>query len=420
MGGLFSKSKEIKNTSRVRVPPPVAALDRVIGRIPPLVPRPPNAPLPLIQEKFEVLSSEIQITQNIKHMIKSNVAFVGTIFLPDGLQGMGCLLNNGTILTCLHVILDYQYLLESQQLRILDFKVSNFIIVFVKNGIRYQYQIQNIDHSGWKHFVNKSLVSISHYDYAVLTVIGNPLEDLGPHVGFQLDPVQHFSAAGGREPNYTMAISGPYISTQDGRRICTRYCSIAQNNSAQFGAYHLNQDGYHPGFPGLSGQAILPLGGSYRVPNTILYSIHSCLDNTTNSRIGVKISEYIQAKQQPPIPSFAAMAVSGSRLSPADLFLAEFESQIRIQWEIIRAAEINHTTNKVIPGQEIDIPGAVSLLKKGKDIIAHSKELACSIAKTAWVTVTRDDKHQPNGLPHYHPEDPKFTRAHAFYDKSLA
>ena len=360
-----------------------------------------------LPEQFSFISKTGEATPpEIEAMIKKNAPFVGTIVLANGCVGTACLLKDGTILTCLHVILDYEFLLKTERLKELDFSQCSGIVFFVKKQKIYTYSIESINHSSFGYFTTKSLVPISGYDYAVLNISGNPTKELDGF--FEFDPIQHRSTANGDEPLRTLAISGPQLSKQGGVFTSDRYCSVSANVSAQGEHYHLNQEAEHFAVQGLSGQAVLPIetGGIYGVGNSILYAIHSALDYASGTRVGIKISEYLYYRSQEPIPSYSGYA------SPADIFFSEFN---RFRMEVLRRADVNFITGKVTPGEEITLEKAIALLQADSaDIIADTKKEAQNVGYKAWGKLVRDDKHQTTGKPHFH-DIGRTYKKHVFY-----
>ena len=139
-----------------------------------------------------------------------------------------------------------------------------------------------------------------------------------------------------------------------------------------------------------------------------LYAIHSSLDNASNIRVGVKISEYLYYSKQKPLPSMSAYA------SPADLFLREFN---QLKMEVLRrVTDINTVTGRVTAGKEVTFDEAVALLQADSaNIIADTKKEAQNLGYKAWGKLTKPETHFPKtGRHHFHDVNRSY-KSHVFY-----
>lgn len=204
--------------------------------------------------------------------------FIGT--LEDGkTTSMACLLQDGSVLTSLHSIFDF----ETNKY----FSRRDMTVTFVHQDKLYTYRLGAIIHDGTIAMFN----GVYPFDYARFNLIGTPTADLGG--GLQLDPNQHFGTADNREPPITHAISGPILShDEQGNLVATQIISASRNTAALSQYYFFNQEGDHIGGNGFSNQAIV-------YPNScVLYALHIGLDAMLQKRFGMKISEYLSAYQR--------------------------------------------------------------------------------------------------------------------------
>lgn len=242
-------------------------------------------PIPLTRPEI----FELPVDPRHQIMIQANKTFIGTMQSP-AIEAMGCLLEDGTFLTCLHAIFDFQKLLEQRQLAAnCYYDLTKMQVYFVKDNMIFPYTINHIIHDGLTRYFQNAPHAMS-FDYALLRLNGNPLADL--EGGLQLDTKLHGQSAFSTDPSETLAISGP-IFTRDGNNIYSRREISISKNSAAAGSYYMfAQSGTHSTAPGLSGLAIFPIAG-YPVPNNTLYSIHSKRYRYFSAgQEGIKISEY--------------------------------------------------------------------------------------------------------------------------------
>ncbi len=234
----------------------------------------------------------------------SNRVWVGTLSTPNSV-GAACFLEDGTLLTALHVINDIERAFQygfNPKTTYEDLSKAN--VIFVKGLAVYSYAIAGVIHDGTDLLASTSGLPIG-FDYARLRVIGNPLADLGQ--GLSLDPINHFSHCMSTDPLSTLAISGPQlVRNTRGQLTAKRYVSVADNEAGLSSFYHYPQVGRHHTVPGFSGQAILPLA-PYKTPHHILYAIHSEQDRMSDFKKGIKISEYLSNLS---IPSSAFLPIS--------------------------------------------------------------------------------------------------------------
>jgi hypothetical protein len=186
---------------------------------------------------------------------------------------MACLLDDGTVLTTLHSIFDF----ETRQY----IDLSDTTITFLFNNRLFTYSIKEPIHDG----LTALAYNYHQFEYARLRLNGNPNRDL--EGGLQLDTANHWSSTNSMEPSQTRAISGPLVSRVENKLIVRQFTSLSANAAAQSGHYMFAQEGDHPTLPGFSGQAIL------YPDNAVLYAMHSYLESNTGKRIGIKISEYL-------------------------------------------------------------------------------------------------------------------------------
>jgi hypothetical protein len=210
--------------------------------------------------------------RSIKVELLTAAKFVGTID-GDGFTSMACLIEDGTVLTTLHSIFDFE---KESYIDLRDLTVS-----FVHNSRLFTYPVREIKHDG----LTAARANMNQFDYACLSVGGDPVKDLGG--GLILDPRDHWGNGSNDEPPQTQAISGPLLgSNEEGKIVANQWASFSRNAAAQSPYYFFSQEGDHHGNPGFSGQAIL-------YPNTnILYAIHVGLEHASRKRTGIKISEY--------------------------------------------------------------------------------------------------------------------------------
>jgi hypothetical protein len=391
MGGLFSKQRHSQ--------PPTQDSRKMVRGV-------------TVKEEFMFHSkNQSSPDESLKAMIMKNAPYVGTIILSNGDIGTACLLKDGRVLTCLHVILDYESSAQKRNLKIIDFSTAPAVIVFTKNSKVYCYNIRAIGDSGFNTFYNCSASTpASFYDYAFLTIDGNALDDLGG--GFTLDPASHFSSAFVTDPTKTLAISGPRVAhNEDGQLYYVRHCSCAENAAAQGGYYCYQQLGNHYAAEGFSGQAILPIGvGSYLVGNSILYALHSYLDRRANQRAGIKISEFIRE---------TARQLQPETQKPGELY-NNFLTQLMqiIEPEVLRKASVNKLTGAVTPGEIVDTKTAIELsTNDSSDIIADKQSEARKLGKIVWGQygdLIGPEQHQATGKPHFHDAD-RYAYSHIFF-----
>lgn len=379
----------------------------------------PAIALPLrFQESFGFPGDQRdRVTPAIFAMVEKNAPYVGTIILNDGSRGTACLLENNTMMTCLHVVLDYAALIRSKGAspKLIDFTVPNGIVIFAKDSRLYQYNIIGVKKSGLENFINSDVSApASSYDYAVLQLDGNPNADL--EGCFTLDPIDHFATAYASDPRHTLAISGPEIRVNDGGNIeINHFCSIAENLAAGGGNYHYQQIGNHYAVPGLSGQAILPMDPTQGYPfgNSVLYAIHAYFDPRTESRIGVKISDSLR---------FHQVRHDGYRGETVYLrFWNILNSSITP--EVLRSVVRVHAhgSGYVEPGAIINEQRAISLLRRGESIVADTKSEAKNIGELAFGKLTKAEDHRessaPCGLPHFH-DARRAYKSHVFFKRA--
>ena len=235
---------------------------------------PRHLPIPVIPELLDVDKQVFLPSDSFPA-----ARFVGTLD-NEVCTSMACLLSDGTILTTLHSIYDFE------TCRYLN--ASQLSISFVHNHHLYTYAVEPfIVHDGLRAIYTKT----SPFDYARLRVVGNPCADLGG--GLTLDVTNHWGHADSQEPPKTQALSGPIISSDgEGRWVARQITSFADNAAAQSSHYFFSQEGYHHGGLGFSGQAIVYPG------TTVLYAMHVGLNSLTGARMGIKISEYLSAHQR--------------------------------------------------------------------------------------------------------------------------
>jgi hypothetical protein len=335
----------------------------------------------------EQLSLMTSAANRVKH-------YIGTIEIPGIARGTACLLENGKILTCLHNILDYDAL-DERRAQLIDFKKHDVSVYFVKDDHIYKYRINSAPVTGLNKL--KALGARAWcFDYALLEAEVNPTHDLGG--GFKPDKTNHFGSAFVTDPRYTLAVSGPFITTTKEGLKFHRFASLSENQAAQDGPYHVTQAGDHPSAPGFSGMGIVPIDRNY--PIDTLYAIHSYRDNQ-GQQSGAKVSEIRSSMRD------EVVAAEDSRLD-LDLIRA-----LKKWYEVLTKAKLN-LDHSVTKGEVISFDEAVAILTKGGNITGDSKKEVTSPAYKAWGGSIADPAHTPLGWPHlHHPQ--RAISGHALY-----
>jgi len=219
------------------------------------------------------------LAENEKPTIPEAV-FVATIRAAEA-ESMGCLLEDGTLLTTFHSIYD----IESNTGY---FDLKKMRAYFVKGNELYSYGIKSIIHDG-SAVLKRFEISAITFDYARLELDEDPRKDLGG--GLKLDTPDYIAMPYVSDPQETLAMSGPiFRQGADGRWHSSRHDSIAENESAKSGYYTFSQMAAHSARPGMSGQAIFPKITTGRRP---LYAVHLGYDSHAGVRTGFKVSEYL-------------------------------------------------------------------------------------------------------------------------------
>lgn len=210
--------------------------------------------------------------------------YVGTLQV-NNVNSMGCLVEDGTLLTTLHSIYD----VNTRQYR----SLQNMHVYFVKGNQVFQYKVKDIIHDG-----TAALNAYSNpitWDYARLALEGDPISELGG--GLELAKLQEIVTPfidNKVDPSHTLAISGPiFQQLPDGGWYSSRHFSKSENDSAKSGFTTFPQIGTHTTVRGMSGQAVFPL-----LPeNRTLYAVHRGRDAQLGKNTGFKVSEYLQTVQ---------------------------------------------------------------------------------------------------------------------------
>ncbi len=357
----------------------------------------------LLKPETLITVGDYSVTQVETMMIpcvESIKKYVGAIEIPGIAMGTVCLLENGTILTCLHNILDYNKLSKGKA-ELIDFSKYDVSVYFVKDGDIYKYKIKETLDSGLDTLKNQGMHAMC-FDYALLGANGDPVRDLGG--GFKPDQTDYFSSLLASDPASTVAISGPFVTKTDKGIQFHRFISLANNKAAESKLYHITQSGNHPSAPGFSGMAIVPATER----NNTLYAIHSYRDNQGQQN-GTKISEIRSAMRT-------------SVAADADYQLNREVYDILTSWhEVLTQAE-RKMDGTIKRGAQITFEEAVAILKGRGDIAGDSRKEVEGPAKSAWGAfgkLIRHDVHSgtPKGQPHFH--HPLHTDTaypgHAFY-----
>ncbi|MES2204909.1 MAG: hypothetical protein V4496_06785 [Pseudomonadota bacterium] len=231
-----------------------------------------------IREEFVFLEEQKQGLSI--DLIKQISPYIGMI--DNGFHsGMGCLLNDGTLLTALHIIYD----LEKGEYRPLEL----ITISFLKENKLYYYKVDDIIHDGTSALRAALPDTPSTYDYARLRLTGNPINDLGE--GLLVDTKNYFGlTVSNPKPSMLLSVSAPKLErTPSGELVAKRYVSMSKNKSLATGFYTFPVIGKYFRNQGFSGQAIFPFGDARFSRNT-LYAVHEGYDK--GEAIGFECSEY--------------------------------------------------------------------------------------------------------------------------------
>ncbi|MBT6538362.1 MAG: hypothetical protein HOL58_02620 [Francisellaceae bacterium] len=227
--------------------------------------------------------------------VESRAPYIGLI-TGIGIKAMGCLLEDGTLLTTLHTICDIK---QKKYLNFGDMKVF-----FVKGKDVFCYSIDSIYHDGMC-ALNKYGDGAITFDYARVKLSGNPVKDLGG--SFSIKNSNLFEGLLSSEPLMTIAISSPiFHMDNNGRLASKRIVSVSQNESFNSTCYMFRQSGWHRTIPGFSGQPIFTYGApnEYNSPCPSIYAIHVGRENISDERFGFKISEYLLTERSVRLGSF--------------------------------------------------------------------------------------------------------------------
>lgn len=323
----------------------------------------------------------IKFENSVQPMIERNKKFVGTLDIPGIARGTVCLLNNGQVMTCLHVVLDYNEL-RSGRLNTHDLNRLGATVTFVDAGKIYEYPVTGVDHSGIDKLRSSGTRALS-FDFASLTIKGNPTSDLKG--GLNPDIAHSMGNMMMTDPLETIAISGPMLFQTNRGVTCERTVSISENQSAQGSYYSYAQTGSHFGCKSLSGQAVLPLTKSL---NSSLYALHSYHDVINENRTGVKISEYWFDRNFPPLQR-TRYQVDRSLID------------MLMDYEVLQIAT-RKMDGSVVLGKEVTQSEARAILEKGGDIAGGNVKEAKSAAPPSWGKVIKHQSHLPKGMPHFH------------------
>lgn len=242
------------------------------------------------------------VTPTLQQMAYANLPFIGRFYTNRG-SAVACLLEGGTLLTPLHAICDIgKANARGKSPREFYDDLNEMRVYFVKGNIIYKYKIKEILHDGIE-VLERAQRQAHNFDYARLIVEGNPCEELGR--GLKLDPINHFSVAGGNEPSSILAIMPPTIVLNQNTQSYTSAREIDFTvMPLSSGPYTFPEISSLKTRPGFSGLAILPLQ-PYALPNQVLYAMHS--GRSELGQEGVKISEYLMhvtISQTPSLPWF--------------------------------------------------------------------------------------------------------------------
>lgn len=297
----------------------------------------------------------------VRHDQLTASRFIGMLDNEES-SSMACLLNDGTVLTTLHGIYDFE------KKRYAD--TRDITVTFIYKNQLWIYSIDEVIHDGR----TAILSGMNTFDYARLKLKGTPVEDL--EGGLTLDSNDHFAGmAGSNDPNTTQSISGPLLQIDNqGKLFSTQITSFSENAAARSQYYFFPQEGNHTGNPGFSGQAIL-------YPNTtILYAIHIGLDKASGKRIGIKISEYLST-----VRSLATLSPSSTHFPSTIVSTHIQDIVLQIRREKLRRCGA-------------DITDVITFLNQLSDSIAKKKLLAPNCIPVSFQNLVVVDTHQKQHL----------------------